>query len=347
MSLSDSHPSPLLESLNTSVVLLDDGLLVQYLNPAAENLLAISKRQVKNAYWPELIQVGNGLEERLRLALRGQCPYTEHELEIVASGVKKTVSCTVSLFNDRELLVELVQIDQQLRVDREEQLMLQHQATRELLRGLAHEIKNPLGGLRGAAQLLEQELDDAGFREYTQVIIGEADRLRNLVDRMLGPKTLPRKRLVNIHEVLERVCTLMEAEADIRLEIVREYDPSIPDLLADPDLLEQAILNIVRNAAQAGASQVCLTTRVQSQLTIGHNTFKMVAQIDIIDDGSGIDAEMKEKIFYPMVTGRAEGTGLGLSIAQTLVNEHQGLIECKSEPGSTVFTVLLPLENRV
>lgn len=341
-----SNNKSLVDSLNTAVVLLDSQLALKYLNPAAENLLAISNRQLAGSFWPDVIQVGNGLKQRLETVLEEQCPYTEHELEIQAGGIKKTVDCTVSpAAGGNELLIELVQVDQKLRVSREEQLMVQQQAARELLRGLGHEIKNPLGGLRGAAQLLEQELASEELREYTSVIISEADRLSNLVDRMLGPKSVPRKQDTNIHEVLERVCHLVEAEADINLTLVREYDPSIPSLRADPDLLVQAILNIVKNAAQVGAREVCITTRIQRHLTIGHNHFRLVAQIDIIDDGPGIEAGMIEKMFYPMVTGRAEGTGLGLSIAQTLVNEHGGLIECKSEPGCTVFTVLLPLET--
>lgn len=341
----DIRSTALLESLNTAVLQLDQSLRLNYLNPAAENLFAISKRQALNAYWPELILTGNGLIERLQVALRERCPYTEHEIDITAGGVKKTVDCTVTPQPGNTLLIELVQVDQQLRISREDQLMVQQQAARELLRGLAHEIKNPLGGLRGAAQLLAQELDRPDLHEYTDVIIGEADRLRNLVDRMLGPGSIPKKRASNIHEVLERVCSLVEAEPGSDLNLVREYDPSIPDLYADPDLLVQAVLNIVGNAVQVGASQLRLVTRVQRHLSIGHSHHRLVVLIRIIDNGPGIEADMLEKIFYPMVSGRAEGTGLGLSIAQSLVNEHGGLIECQSEPGRTEFTILLPLEN--
>lgn len=344
MAVSLENKTPLVDSLNTAVILLDRQLKLQYLNPAAENLLAVSNRQIAGSYWPDVIQVKNGLTHRLETVLQDQSPLTEHELEIQVSGVKKKVDFTVSPLTDKELLIELVPVDQKIRVSREEQLMVQQQAARELVRSLGHEIKNPLGGLRGAAQLLEQELVDAELREYTTVIISEADRLRNLVDRMLGPKSVPKKQQTNIHEVLEHVCSLIEVEADSGLTIVREYDPSIPSILADPELLVQAVLNIIRNAAQVGAEEVCISTRVQRHLTIGHKHFKLVAQIDIIDNGPGIETDMIEKMFYPMVTGRAEGTGLGLSIAQTLVNEHGGLIECKSEPGCTVFTILLPLE---
>ena len=333
----------LLESLSTAILLLDAKLKVLFLNPAAENLLAISARQARNGYWPDLIGVGNGLVQRIETALAELCPYTEHELEIRRGGSKKTVDCTVTPLASCQLVIEMTQVDQQLRVSREEQLLVQQQAARDLLRGLAHEIKNPLGGLRGAAQLLEQELQDPELREYTGVIIGEADRLRNLVDRMVGPNSVPRKRRVNVHEILERVCSLVEAGEHSDLQIIREYDPSIPDLNADPELLVQAILNIVLNAAQVGSKQVVIITRVRRQMTIGHENYKMVIQVQVVDDGPGISPDMLEKIFYPMVTGRSEGTGLGLSIAQSLVNEHGGIIECKSRPGETVFTVLLPL----
>lgn len=335
----------LLESLNTAIVLLDARLRVLFLNPAAENLFAVSARQMQGAYWPDMVGVGNGLVQRMEAALKDLCPYTEHELELHRGSTKKTVNCTVTPLASCQVVVEMIQVDQQLRVSREEQLLVQQQAARELLRGLAHEIKNPLGGLRGAAQLLEQELRDPELREYTGVIIGEADRLRNLVDRMLGPNNVPRKRLVNVHEILERVCSLVEAGEHAHLQIIREYDPSIPDLNADPELLVQAILNIVLNAAQVGSNQVVIITRVRRHMTIGHENFKLVVQVQIVDDGPGISPEMQEKIFYPMVTGRPQGTGLGLSIAQSLVNEHGGLIECRSRPGETVFTILLPLES--
>jgi two-component system nitrogen regulation sensor histidine kinase GlnL len=215
-----------------------------------------------------------------------------------------------------------------------------------LIRNLAHEIKNPLGGLRGAAQLLEQEFADQSLKEYTQIIIGEADRLRNLVDRMLGPIRPPVYDDVNIHEVLERVRTLVLAEIGDGIHIEQDYDPSIPLLKGDADQLIQAVLNIVRNAVQAleGQGVILIRTRVQRQYTIGHTRHKLVARLDIIDNGPGISKERLEEIFYPMISGRIDGTGLGLSIAQVLVSQHGGLIECESRPGKTVFTLLLPLE---
>jgi two-component system nitrogen regulation sensor histidine kinase GlnL len=261
-----------------------------------------------------------------------------------------TVDCTVTPISEpqhKELLVELLHVDRHLRIIREENLLAQHQATRALARGLAHEIKNPLGGLRGAAQLLERELNNEALKEYTGIIIGEADRLQNLVNRMLGPNTLPQKRLINIHQVLEHVRSLVSAEAPPGVHIVRDYDPSIPELNADPDQLIQAVLNIVRNAVQAVGDhgEITLRTRTLRQYTIGQRRHKLVIRIDVIDNGPGIPPDMMESIFYPMVTGRPEGTGLGLPIAQFLISQHGGLIECASRPGFTTFTLLLPLES--
>jgi two-component system nitrogen regulation sensor histidine kinase GlnL len=242
------------------------------------------------------------------------------------------------------LLVELTPLDRQLRISREENLLAQQSVSRALTRNLAHEIKNPLGGLRGAAQLLERELADPALKEYTSIIIGEADRLQNLVDRMLGPNSIPRKREINVHQVVERVRQLVAAEVPSRVRLIRDYDPSIPPLVGDPDQLIQAVLNIVRNAMQAVGKEgdITLRTRTLRQFTIGHVRHKLVIKIDIVDTGPGIPAEIMEQIFYPMVSGRPGGTGLGLSIAQTIISQHGGLIECTSEPGNTCFSLLLP-----
>ncbi len=216
-----------------------------------------------------------------------------------------------------------------------------------MVRGLAHEIKNPLGGLRGAAQLLQAELGSEELREYTQIIIQEADRLQELVNRMLGPNRRPSYAPINIHHVLERVRTLVLAETGERITIRRDYDPSIPELSGDSDQLIQAVLNIVRNAVRAlgDTGTVTLRTRIQRQLTIGHGRHRLAAQIDIIDNGPGIPPEIAETLFLPMVTAGTGGMGLGLSIAQSLINQHQGLIECNSRDGETTFTIFLPLED--
>jgi len=246
------------------------------------------------------------------------------------------------------LLVEMKLLGRHIRISREEQLITQQNVTRDLVRGLAHEIKNPLGGIRGAAQLLEAELLSEELKEYTQIIIEEADRLQVLVDQMLGPNNVPKKQLLNIHDVLERVRSLVLVE-NKGVPIWRDYDTSIPELVADHDHLIQAILNIVKNAVRAVSEvenpKITLKTRVIRQMTLGARRHKLAAMIQIIDNGPGISDSMKEKIFFPMVSGSEGGVGVGLSISQGLINKHGGLIECQSQQGETVFTVWLPLES--
>lgn len=338
-----------LDHMHTAVVLVDGGLRIRYLNPAAEVLLAASRRRVEGARVADLLPDPQFAEE-LAEALASGHPFTARERALhTHAGQRMTVDLTVVPLREAgagtELLIELTQVDRQLRISREEQLLAQQSATRALVRGLAHEVKNPLGGLRGAAQLLERVLPAEELKEYTQVIIREADRLQALVDRMLGPNALPRKCALNIHEVLEHVRSLVAAEVPRGVVIARDYDPSIPELYGDRDLLVQAVLNIVRNAAQAvdGEGHITLRTRTLRQYTIGHARHKLVLRVDIIDDGPGIPKDMQENIFYPMVTTRADGTGLGLPIAQSLIGQHGGLVECRSRPGHTVFSLLLPL----
>lgn len=341
-----------LDNLATAVLVVDANLVVAYINPAAEMLFDVSARKASGVPLERLVVGPGDLLDRLRRCLDSGHPFTERELVLNLFNQRSvTVDCTVTSVSEpqapAELLIELVQIDRQLRITREENLLSQHNATRAVVRGLAHEIKNPLGGLRGAAQLLERELSDAELKEYTRIIIDEADRLQNLVNRMLGPNTLPHKEEINIHHVLERVANLVGAEAPEGVTLDRDYDPSIPLLEGDPDQLIQALLNLVRNSLKAIGTNgtITLRTRTQRQITIGHERHKLVLVIEVIDNGPGIPKEMMEKIFYPMITGGGDGTGLGLSIAQSLINRHDGLIECSSEPGHTVFRVLLPLEK--
>ncbi|CAK0778520.1 sensory histidine kinase NtrB [Gammaproteobacteria bacterium] len=343
-----------LDNLSTAVLLFDDQLRLRYLNPAAEMLLAMSKRQALGLPLEDLLPHNRSFCLRLGEVLETGHPFTEREMAVVLSGARSvTVYCMVTPILDggmsRELLVELVRVDRHLRVLREGALLTQNTATRALVRGLAHEIKNPLGGLRGAAQLLERELSDESLKEYTRIIIGEADRLQDLLNRMLGPNTLPRKRAINIHEVLERVHTLVEAEVSRSIRLHVDYDPSIPLVIADPDQLIQALLNLVRNAAQAleERGNITLRTRIRRQFTIAGQRHRLVLQVDVVDDGPGIPEELVPYIFLPMVTGRAEGVGLGLPIAQSLINQNGGLIECTSQPGETIFSLLLPLSNNV
>lgn len=337
-----------IEHLHTAVLLFDDGLRLRYLNPSAEMLLAASAARLLGTNAAHLLP-SKPLAGALAGALVSGHPFTERELVLELGADRRvTVDVTATPLTEpgrRELLVEMTQVDRQLRITREEGLLAQTATTRVLVRGLAHEINNPLGGLRGAAQLLERELPNEALQEYTRIIISEADRLQNLVNRMLGPNALPKRQPVNIHEVLERVRHLVQTAVPEGVRIERDYDPSIPELMGDQDQLIQAILNLVRNAAQAVGEHgaITLRTRTLRQYTIGHTRHKLVIRVDVIDNGPGIPPEVMEAIFLPMVTGRPEGTGLGLPIAQSLINQHGGLIECDSQPGQTLFTVLLPI----
>jgi len=348
------HPEKrVLDHLVTAVLLFDGDLRLTYINPAGEMLLQASARHVLGQSvgnlmpWPTC-----SMEQRLRDTLSTRRPVTEREVTIPLSNDHAIrVNCTVLPLHhfdaSSELLVELCQVDRHLRIVREEHLISQHQAAQALIRGLAHEIKNPLGGLRGAAQLLEQELPDESFRGHTRVIIGEVDRLRKLIDEMLGPNLIPKQKHVNIHQILEHVCGLLSAEYPEGPVIIRDYDPSIPDSRADPDRLIQAVLNLTRNAIAASGpdGQVELRTRVLRRFMIRNRCHRLVVQVEIIDDGEGIAPDLLDRIFLPMVSGRPEGTGLGLPIAQELINQHGGLIECESRPGKTRFLIYLPLES--
>ena len=340
-----------LDNISTTVMLFNASLKLEYINPAGEMLLAASARHLVGMSACELLKTDNSLEHDLQETLLSGHPFTQHELNVVLpQGDEITTDLTVIPLREADhppaLLIELIQLDRLLRISRDESRASQQVATREILRGLAHEVKNPLGGLRGAAQLLEKQLESEELREYTKVIIEEADRLQALVNRILGPSGMTHKQIVNIHTVLERVRSVMLAETHNTVNFHRDYDPSIPEIEADSDLLIQAILNIVRNAYQALGENgnITLKTRVRRNYTIGTQHYRLIACINIIDDGPGIPDDIKEKMFFPMVTGRAEGTGLGLSIAQTLVQQHNGLIECESEPGKTVFSILIPIE---
>jgi two-component system nitrogen regulation sensor histidine kinase GlnL len=341
----------ILDHLNSAILLFDQDLNLAYINTSGEVLLADSANQLLGMNARELFKTSDpALLANLKLSLTMAEPLLDRALTLNRIGQSVTITFSATpIVNDDgqpEVLVELLQVDNHLRISKEEQLLSQQNTARLLVRGLAHEIKNPLGGLRGAAQLLDLELIDPDLKEYTGIIIAESDRLQGLMDKMLGPNKLPNKKLLNIHEVLERVRQLVEAEASGNIQILCDYDPSIPDLKADKDQLIQAVLNIVRNAVQAvdGTGMIKLNTRIKRNVTIGRKNHKLAVKIDITDNGPGIDAEMMNQIFYPMITGRPEGTGLGLSIAHSLISQHNGLIECKSEPGITTFSILLPLE---
>lgn len=349
-----SMSNPLLENLTVAVLLFDDSLYLRYLNPSAEMLFGGSARYLTGMPFSELLLARESLLPALEEALRTGHPFSKHEQVFeLLNGQEITADVAVTVLHEGtgrpELLLELKPMDRLIRITRDENLVAQQNATRELLRGLAHEIKNPLGGLRGAAQLLERQLDNDELKEYTRVIIDEADRLQKLVNRLLGPSGMPRMRKINVHEVLEYVRNIAINDNKNDIQIHRDYDPSIPDIVGDSDLLIQALLNIVNNARQAVGQRgnIILRTRVLRKFTIGQQQHKLVAQIEIIDDGPGVPPEIRDQIFFPMITGRAEGTGLGLSIAQRLVHQHGGLIECDSIPGRTVFTIFLPIDGKV
>ncbi|MBI3546422.1 MAG: nitrogen regulation protein NR(II) [Gammaproteobacteria bacterium] len=342
----------ILENLATTVLTFDSRLFLTSINPAGEMLFEVSAKKIVGQKLIDLLPHAARMIKTLNQTLQSRHPFTARSLRLKLPGGRfVTVDCTVSPISDggpeTALLVELSQVDRLLRLARDENMLDRQAANRAVMRGLAHEIKNPLGGLRGAAQLLERELPDKALKEYTGIIIHEADRLRKLVDRMIGPHQPLEKQAVNIHEILEHVRRLMLVEVPVGLTVERRYDPSLPDLMAEREQLIQAVLNIARNAVQAMQNQgvIQLRTCIERQFTIGQKRHRLVLRTDIEDNGPGIPHEIQEYIFYPMVTGRADGTGLGLSIAQDIIAKHGGLIECDSRPGQTVFSIYLPLEN--
>lgn len=342
----------MLESLTSAVLVVDDTLSFRYINPAAEVLLGVSSEQVRGAPIVDYFYESETALETMREALGLQHVYTHRQVSWqLPNGQLLTVDYSVTpLGESRGLLVEVQHLDRLLRISREEATTAAQETTRNLVRGMAHEIKNPLGGIRGAAQLLARELPDSRLEEYTDIIIQEADRLRNLVDKMLGPHQPAEMEDINIHEVTERVAAIIRAESGGQLNVRRDYDPSIPPLPGDKEQLIQAILNVARNAWEAledagmrRKGEIRIRTRVQRQFTIGRFNHPLVCRVDVIDNGPGIPAEIVEEIFYPMISGRANGTGLGLAISQQLLSQHLGLIDCESRPGYTRFSIYIPV----
>jgi len=332
---------PGLDLLATAVVALDDSFVVRYANPAAENLLATGARSLIGQPFLGFFSERAELERTLDEARVTHWDYSAQDATYARTGLP--LSCIVTRIEAQglALLAELRPLDRQLRQAREERMLFEQQTNRELIRNLAHEIKNPLGGLRGSSQLLERELGRPELREYTQVIIKEADRLQALMDRMLTPHRAPRIEPLGIHEVLERVRILVKSEYGI--EIYRDYDPSLPEMLGDREQLIQALLNIARNAAQAGGKNIIFRTRAVRQITILRQRFKLALELQVVDDGPGVPEEIQDRIFSPLVSGREGGSGLGLSLAQTFIQHHQGVIEFESRPGRTTFRILLPI----
>ena len=338
-----------LELLTAAVAVLDSGLRIVYLNPAAETVFALSLRNVRGHSFADLFVDGKALRVNLVHALADMRGFVDQELTLTRPGHDPLhLSCVVTPVeaDAAALMLEFRHIEQQLRLEREAQLLNQHEANRELIRNLAHEIKNPLGGIRGSAQLLERELDRPDLREYTQVIIKEADRLQVLMDRLLTPHRRPQFGTVSIHEVCDRVRKLILAEFTQGIQILRDYDTSLPDLHGDREQLIQAVLNVVRNAAQAmeGEGQIVMRTRIARQVTLVKTRHKLALELQVVDNGPGIPAGIRDRIFFPLVSGREGGSGLGLTLAQTFVQHHHGVIEVESEPGQTCFRIVLPLQ---
>jgi two-component system nitrogen regulation sensor histidine kinase GlnL len=342
----------ILDNISTGILALDAELHVVALNASGQALLEASENRCIGQRADQLILQSREWMQNLEQVLANNSPLVRRGMHLVLlSGqeIHADLAITPVSSDQISLLVEIQPVDRLLKISREEGLIHTQETTRAVIRGLAHEIKNPLGGVRGAAQLLARELPNEELAEYTNIIIQEADRLRDLVDRLLGPNRQLDLQAVNIHEILEHVRNLISAEFGADIDIVRDYDPSLPEFSGDRSQLVQVMLNIMRNAVQVATNRdecrITLRTRSQRQFTIGTRRHRLVCRVDIIDNGPGIPDDLLHAIFVPMVTGRAEGTGLGLSIAQSVINSHHGLLECENEPGNTRFTLYLPMDS--
>lgn len=353
----DNLNTSLLDNLTTAIILLDKDLDVIYINPAAEALLETSDRHSHNSYIGDVLLNVKELVKALKNVKDNGVTFIARKVKLVKANTNRlTVDYSASRLiyeNDTYIMLEIQELDRSYNISRKEMLISNHETTLGLVRGLGHEIKNPIGGIRGAAQLLAEELADNNLKDYTNVIIEEADRLVGLIDRLTGQYQKPALQQLNIHEVLERVYNLVIAETRGSIEVEKDYDPSIPEITGDMAQLIQAVLNIVRNAMQSLTEsepavknpKIILRTRTVNHVTIGPVMHKLVAKIEIIDNGPGIEQELFENIFYPLISGRANGTGLGLSLSQNILKNHNGLIECDSHEGETCFTISLPLSN--
>jgi two-component system nitrogen regulation sensor histidine kinase GlnL len=354
--LSQFEPTELFDSLSTGIVVLDAQLCPIYANVSAQDFMAVSLRQARGRPFSELFYDPRQLLDVLRRSLTNLETCTQHELMLKAVGsaanrepslIDLIVTPLEGQVTGTYLLLELTDATQRQRISRDTEILADMDASRLMVRQLAHEVKNPLGGLRGAAQLLDKELNNPGLREYTAVIIAEADRLVALVDSMVGGGGPPRKDVLNIHELCEHVVKLIRAEAQPGVQIDRDYDPSLPDVNVDRNQIVQALLNVARNGMQAVGrhGKILVRTRVRSGVHIGKVRHRLVAAIEVEDNGPGVPPDLIKTLFLPLVTGRSNGSGLGLAVAQDLVTRHGGIIEFTSQPGRTVFSMLLPLEG--
>ncbi|MCL1038968.1 nitrogen regulation protein NR(II) [Shewanella submarina] len=353
--MTNISPTILLNHMVTAVLVIDQQLMTHYANTAAEQLFGLGTHRLTQAPLIEMCEQLGVSTDRLEEAVVQAQGLTINTASLISlDGRHHTVDITLIPLEQSPLpgvqgpfgLLELRQVDQQRRIHQQLSQDAQQQAAQFLVRNLAHEIKNPLGGLRGAAQLLSRELQEAHLKEFTSMIIEQADRLRTLVDRLLGPQKPTPHSLQNIHQVSEKVLQLARVTCPDNIELKRDYDPSIPDMHMDADQLQQALLNIVQNAMQALAEkggEICIRSRTQHQVTIGPIRHRLVLELSVIDNGPGIPPHLMDTLFYPMVTGRDTGSGLGLSIAHNIARLHGGRIDCESNPGHTEFTLLLPL----
>ncbi len=352
-STSDTARFQSLDLLATLVAVVHGDGSVLFANAALEDALGSSRRTIEGSNFAACFTEPHILRNAIEGAGSNEFAALRYDAWLIRHNADPIPVHVIVAQTDRpgETIVELLPLEAQAKQDREERLIDQAQANKELIRNLAHEIKNPLGGIRGAAQLLQMEIDSKDLIEYTQVIIHEADRLQTLVDRLLAPHRRPHVvGDVNIHEVCERVRSLIVAEFPRGLRVVRDYDTSIPEFRGDREQLIQAVLNITHNAAQAlseriaeGDGQIVLRTRIARQITFGKQRYRLALELHVIDNGPGVPDSIKDRIFYPLVSGREGGSGLGLTLAQTFVQQHHGLIECDSVPGRTDFKLLIPL----
>lgn len=342
------------DTLSTAIIVLDTSFTISQMNAAAENLFGQSRERIINKPFHSILNHelnADELEFAIDFVTKNHKPHSIRGCYLYNQQDRTTVDCIANpVFSQGQysgIVLELYRTDHQLKVAREEQLLSQQEATQKLVRGMAHEIKNPLGGIRGAAQLLESELEDEALKEYTTIIIAEADRLKNLVDRLLGARKPNKNQPTNIHEVLERVRRLVKADIPKNVRLSFDYDPSIPTFNADLDNLIQIVLNIVGNALRAVGNNgnIQFKTRVMRNHIINHKQYKLSLRLEVNDDGIGIPDDIRDKLFFPMISGSSDGTGLGLSIAQSLAQRQNGVIEFKSQPGATSFTLLLPIDN--
>ncbi len=342
----------ILDSLANAVLVTDTNLNLQYMNHAAEEFIGSSFYHIKGLPIHSFLS-SEQFDSQTKQTLAHQQMHVTREAEItIHSHNVINVDYAITPLLEGEtltgLLFELNRVDRQMRIAREVNLIDTQATNQSVLRGIAHEIKNPLGGLRGAAQLLEIEFPDIDIKEYTQIIISEADRLTKLVDNMLGSHQAPQKSLVNIHEVLEHARQVTVTKLSDAITISTDYDPSIPNIKGDRDQLVQVVLNLINNAVRSFSDKghILLKTRIVRNFTIRQQNHPLVLCAEVIDDGEGIPKDLQNKIFYPMISGHAEGTGLGLSIAQSLINQHNGLIEFRSKPGRTEFIIIIPIDKK-